>query len=109
VTSRDAKQLGYQVFREWGSTKLPGFTVLIADESPYSGFYMIDGIFSNPGPGSYLVGHLLVEQTTGDVLDPFTCEVFDYPSLRRLQSKIRRRMRLTDRKYREIKIKKPPC
>ena len=38
-----------------------------------------------------------------DVWDPFSCHVYNFPSLRRLQQRIRKRLGLTDREYLQLK------
>src|SRR5258708_35113073 len=73
ITREEAKQLAYQVVQAWGSTKLPGFTVVINDPAPAPGYFMGDGIFVNAKPRSYLVSHVLIDQGTADVFNSFGC------------------------------------
>jgi len=108
VTPKDAQRLAYEVFKAWGSTKLPKFGLEVSPKSMYKGFYTIEATWENPSPGSGIVGHVVVDQRTGDVWDPFTCEPYSYPALERLQRQIRKRLGLTENEYLRLK-KSPPC
>jgi len=108
ITRREAKQLAYEVFKAWGATKLPKFGLELSPTSIYRGFYTVEATWENPKPGSGIVGHLIVDERTGDVWDPFSCKLFSYPGLERLQKRIRIRIGLTHRDYLILK-RRPPC
>lgn len=108
VTRQEAERLAYEVFDSWGSTKLPKFGLEISPKSIYSGFYTVEATWENPNPGSGIIGHVVVDQRTGDVWDPFSCKFYDSSSLQRLQRQIRKKIGLSEKEYSKLK-KAPPC
>ena len=53
--------------------------------------------------------HFALDLYTGDGWDMTTCKEIKSRKLERLQREVRRRIRLTDRRYRQIKVTMQPC
>jgi len=92
-----------------GATRLPGFRVELMSKSIDPTFYFFEARWANPKPASVIVGHYAVDPNTGDVWDGVVCSEFTSPLLRRLQVSIRRRLGITDDKYRVLRRKGPMC
>lgn len=72
------------------------------------GFYWFEVTGSVPDNASPILGHFAVNQATGDVWNPVSCRKLASPDLVRLQSKMRKRIHLSDRDLDRLS-REAPC
>ena len=108
VTLEEADDLVAAVFRDRGSTKLPGFGLEKYSVEHYPEFQFFQAMWNNP-KGSVNLGHFAVDRKTGDVWNGVVCERVTSPSLKKLQNAIRNRIGLTGDEYRKSQRLGPEC
>ncbi len=104
ISLQEARRLVYAVVKEHNPDAKVSRT-----QNPYdSEFLYFEVIAGNP-VASPVVGHFAVNPWTGDVWNPALCERVTLPSLQKVQEKIRKRSRLTEKEYLRLRAKKPLC
>jgi hypothetical protein len=88
----------------------PGFTIVAGDDPKFSRFYFASLTWAGAPNGSMVIGFYYVDKSTGDVWNAVAeREELSTPALRKLQAKVRLRIRLSDAEYRKIKGDGPFC
>jgi len=89
--------------------RLPGFTLRQHDVQEFPQFYFFTAIWIGAPNGSLIAGDWAVDRSTADVWSALRCEEESTSTLRKLQSKLRKTIGLTDAEYQRAKKKGPMC
>ncbi len=92
------------------STKqLPQFGLNRYYDPDFPRFYFFSVMWAGRPGGSAVIGHYAVDSLTGDVWNAVGCFEESNASLKKLQSRVRVRMGLSQSVYGKIKSRQPPC
>ena len=110
VSPQEAKALALEALPE-DARHLPKLSLEGGDLGrTYPGFYVFSIIWAATPNGSAMYGSYAVDASTGDVFDAVSeCTEISSPSLRKLQSKIRSQIHLSEAEYRKLRSKGPLC
>jgi hypothetical protein len=108
ITEEEAIALVQRAARGAGSTKLPGFGIEQSRPPAAPDYLFFDATWDNPD-GSVVAGHYAVDRRTGDVWDSVVCQEFTSAPLRRYQTILRRRHRISTEEYRKLRRLGPMC
>jgi hypothetical protein len=90
--------------------RLPGFGMEISQDKNFPRFYSATVYWEGEPNGSVMVGNYDIDTETGDVWDAVTsCDEMNTAALRKMQTKLREDIELSDSEYKRIKSKGPLC
>lgn len=108
VSIKEAKSLAYEALPPMGK-KLPGIDFDVARFPREPRYLTVTVLWNNPSPGSGVADSFVVDRITGDVWTTAACFEKSNPSLRKLQSQLRRELRLSASDYSRVKGHGPFC
>ena len=86
-----------------------GLSFVPYDNPALSAYYLFQGLRNAPAGASGNVGFFAVDRLTGDVWNAVVCDEYKSPTLVRCQRTLRKRIGLTDAKYRTLRRSGPMC
>lgn len=109
VSATDARQLVWEALPSHAQ-HLPKLSIEGGQDSAYPGFFVFSVMWAGTPNGSVMYGSYAVDESTGDVFDPVSeCVEISTPALRKLQTRIRSRIGLSESDYRTLKGNGPMC
>jgi hypothetical protein len=113
LTLPEAQHLVETYLASNGTTalQLPGFSYDFAGRlKTHHRFYGFNAVWSNPGPGSVVVGFYYVDSETADVWDGLLCEATaSTPALRTMQKRLRQKIGMQRANYLRVRYKGDVC